>query len=73
MKYLNTLVTIASCAAVESYVYNGSEYTTDGIDDNMTLFPQSIVEWAAEYKDEIESLQWELQDAIENNVNLIEE
>lgn len=48
-------------AAVESYKYCGSVYTNYP-DENMSMFPEYVVEWAAENIDEISMLQYDIEE-----------
>lgn len=56
-------------AAAESYHYRGMDWDNIGPDDNATLFPRPVVEWAYQNSDEITMLELE----IEETENLIEE
>jgi len=49
------------CAAAESYGYLGCKYSDDP-DDNCSLFPEKVTEWAYQNSDEISSLQCELEE-----------
>lgn len=46
-------------AAAESYRYRGCVYTGDP-DDNSSLFPKPVVEWAYQHSDEIGLLELNL-------------
>lgn len=55
-------------AAAESYHYRGNRCTGDP-DDNSSMFPEDVVEWAYEHSDEISMLQYEIE---ESKTDLIE-
>lgn len=48
-------------AAAESYRYLGCKYS-DCPDENCSLFPQNVVEWAYQNSDEITSLEMDLEE-----------
>jgi hypothetical protein len=56
-------------AAVESYRYRQCVYTGNP-DDNMTLFPKEVVEWAYHHADTLQMLELEIEEA---HIQLIEE
>lgn len=56
-------------AAAESYRYRGMDWDKIGPDDNATLFPKPVTEWAHQNSDEISMMEFELRE----NENLIEE
>ncbi len=56
-------------AAIESYRYRKLTWTDDP-DDNMTLFPREVVEWAYQHSDEIQMLEFDIEESTEQ---LIEE
>lgn len=56
-------------AAVESYRYRQCIYTGNP-DDNMTLFPKEVVEWAYHHADTLQMLELEIE---ESHIQLIEE
>lgn len=51
-------------AAAESYMYAENAYSNDS-DSNMSMFPQNVVEWAAENADEIGILRIEIEETDE--------
>lgn len=55
-------------AAAESYRYRGCVYTGDP-DDNSSLFPQQVTEWAYQHSDKIGMLRLEIE---ESETDLIE-
>lgn len=55
-------------AAAESYKYNDCDWSKIDREDNATLFPQPVTEWAYENSDEISVLEIEISE----NPNLIE-
>jgi hypothetical protein len=56
-------------AAAGSYRYRGCKYTGDP-DDNSSLFPQPVTEWAYQNSDEIDMLRIEIE---ESKTTLIED
>jgi hypothetical protein len=56
-------------AAAESYIYADNAYSTDS-DANMSLFPENVVQWAAENADELQMLRCDIE---ETDALLIEE
>ena len=56
-------------AAIESYRYRKCVYTNNP-DDNMTLFPKEVVEWAYQHSDTLQMLELEIEEA---HIQLIEE
>jgi len=59
-------------AAVDSYRHNRYQYSDDP-DDNCSLFPKHIVEWAYQNVEEISYLLFEIEDKKEKKMDLIAE
>lgn len=49
-------------AAAESYRYNDCDWEKIDEDDNASLFPRHVVEWAYQNSDEISMLECEIQE-----------
>lgn len=56
-------------AAAESYRYRQCDWVNIGEDDNASLFPRPVVEWAYQNSDEISMLECEIE---ESELELIE-
>lgn len=50
------------CAAAESYRYRGLDWEKIGPDDNASLFPRPVVQWAYQFSNELEMLKIELNE-----------
>jgi hypothetical protein len=49
-------------AAADSYRYRGLDWEKIGPDDNATMFPRHVTEWAYQNSDEISMLQCEIEE-----------
>lgn len=56
-------------AAAESYRYRKCDWANIGEDDNASLFPRAVTEWAYQISDEIELLRHDIE---ESETELIE-
>jgi len=50
-------------AAADSYRYRGLDWPKVGEDDNATLFPQAVVEWAYQNVDDIDCLSLDISES----------
>lgn len=53
------------CAAVESRQYRlrqGKEFNPDAADSNETLFPPHVVDWIANFMDDLDVMGWDLEE-----------
>lgn len=52
-------------AAAESYQYRGLDWENIGPDDNATMFPREVTEWAYQFSDELSMLALEIEETPE--------